>query len=93
MRFITERNFCLLKYLVICLFHVIYSPTFGASVVLKIVRHRWLHYVASMGTVNPLTTVKAKVKIMLRPTVSRSVFLVVKPIRGPKTRFLFLSDS
>jgi hypothetical protein len=36
---------------------------------------------------------RVKVKVMLRQTVSRPVFLGVKPHLGPKARFLLLSDS
>jgi hypothetical protein len=36
---------------------------------------------------------QVRVKVILRPTVSRSVCLGVKPRLGPKARFLLLSDS
>jgi hypothetical protein len=45
-------------------------------------------------TMTPVNLVKtSQVKVSLRPTVSRSVSLGVKPHLGPKTRFLLLSDS
>jgi hypothetical protein len=43
--------------------------------------------------INLKETVEVKVKIMLRPTVGRLVFLGVKPYLGPKTRILLLLDS
>jgi hypothetical protein len=36
---------------------------------------------------------RVTVEVMLRPTVSRTVYLGFKPHLGPKTRFLLLSDS
>jgi hypothetical protein len=53
-------------------------------------KRRWTKQHANSP--NPLKG-NIRVKVILRPTVSRPVCLGVKPHLGPKTRFLLLSDS
>jgi hypothetical protein len=51
------------------------------------------HFLMTLGALRPLSLNIVKVKVMLRPSVSRPVSLVVKHPSGAQDQILLLSDT